>query len=65
MNQMLEAWKLVPDVSDEVSPPPKSQSSSKGHDFNFSLQALMSKSQNGLSVITEGVEMNDVTTSKA
>lgn len=25
----------------------------------------MSKSQNGLSVITEGVEMNDVTTSKA
>ncbi|KAG5017087.1 hypothetical protein JHK85_023223 [Glycine max] len=29
MNQMLEAWKLVPDVSDEVSPPPKSQSSSK------------------------------------
>jgi len=37
----------------------------KGHDFNFNLQALMSKSQNGLSVITEGVEMNDVTTSKA
>lgn len=31
MNQMLEAWKLVPDVSDEVSPPPKSQSSSKGN----------------------------------
>ncbi|KAG4991297.1 hypothetical protein JHK87_024754 [Glycine soja] len=29
MNQMLEAWKLVPNVSDEVSPPPKSQSSSK------------------------------------
>jgi len=30
MNQMLEAWKQIPDVSDEVSPPPKSQSSSKG-----------------------------------
>ncbi|CAJ1943964.1 unnamed protein product [Sphenostylis stenocarpa] len=29
MNQMLEAWKQIPDVSDEVSPPPKSQSSSK------------------------------------
>ncbi|TKY55151.1 Microtubule-associated protein TORTIFOLIA1 [Spatholobus suberectus] len=29
MNQMLEAWKQVPDVSDEVTPPPKSQSSSK------------------------------------
>ncbi|KAK7389012.1 hypothetical protein VNO78_23843 [Psophocarpus tetragonolobus] len=29
MNQMLEVWKQVPDVSDEVSPPPKSQSSSK------------------------------------
>ncbi|KAK9278422.1 hypothetical protein L1049_027987 [Liquidambar formosana] len=29
MNQMLEAWKEVPDLSDEVSPPPRSQSSSK------------------------------------
>ncbi|KAK2409032.1 TORTIFOLIA1 protein [Trifolium repens] len=29
MNQMLEAWKHIPDVSDEFSPPPKSQSSSK------------------------------------
>lgn len=28
MNQMLEAWKHIPDVSDEFSPPPKSQSSS-------------------------------------
>jgi len=30
MNQMLEAWKHIPDVSDDFSPPPKSQSSSKG-----------------------------------
>lgn len=29
MNQMLEAWKQIPDVSDEFSPPPHSQSSSK------------------------------------
>ncbi|KEH31865.1 microtubule-associated TORTIFOLIA-like protein [Medicago truncatula] len=29
MNQMLEAWKHIPDVSDDFSPPPKSQSSSK------------------------------------
>ncbi|CAJ2664433.1 unnamed protein product [Trifolium pratense] len=29
MNQMLEAWKHIPDVSDEFSPPPRSQSSSK------------------------------------
>ncbi|QCD80920.1 TORTIFOLIA1-like protein 3 [Vigna unguiculata] len=29
MNQMLEAWKQIPDVSDEVTPPPKSQPSSK------------------------------------
>ncbi|KAK7265734.1 hypothetical protein RJT34_33357 [Clitoria ternatea] len=29
MNQMLEAWKQIPDASDEVSPPPKSQSSSR------------------------------------
>ncbi|KAJ1439003.1 HEAT, type 2 [Sesbania bispinosa] len=29
MNQMLEAWKQIPDVSDEFSPPPQSQSSSK------------------------------------
>ncbi|WJX88574.1 hypothetical protein P8452_70646 [Trifolium repens] len=29
MNQMLEAWKHIPDVSDEFSPPPNSQSSSK------------------------------------
>jgi len=31
MNQMLEAWKQIPDVSDEVTPPPKSQTSSKGN----------------------------------
>ncbi|XP_019464835.1 PREDICTED: microtubule-associated protein TORTIFOLIA1-like isoform X2 [Lupinus angustifolius] len=31
MNQMLEAWKQIPDVSDEFSPPPRSQSSSKGN----------------------------------
>ncbi|KAL2340843.1 hypothetical protein Fmac_008783 [Flemingia macrophylla] len=29
MNQMLEAWKQIPDVSDEFSPPPPSQSYSK------------------------------------
>ncbi|OIW17710.1 hypothetical protein TanjilG_29060 [Lupinus angustifolius] len=29
MNQMLEAWKQIPDVSDEFSPPPQSQSSSE------------------------------------
>ncbi|KAE9602599.1 hypothetical protein Lal_00049916 [Lupinus albus] len=29
MNQMVEAWKQIPDVSDEFSPPPQSQSSSK------------------------------------
>ncbi|XP_017420389.1 TORTIFOLIA1-like protein 4 isoform X2 [Vigna angularis] len=31
MNQMLEAWKQIPDVSDEVTPPPKPQPSSKGN----------------------------------
>ncbi|KAL3025092.1 hypothetical protein AAZX31_04G161600 [Glycine max] len=30
MNQMLEAWKHIPDVSDEFSPPPQLQLSSKG-----------------------------------
>ncbi|KAJ9163690.1 hypothetical protein P3X46_023330 [Hevea brasiliensis] len=29
MNQMIEAWKQVPDVSEDVSPPPPSQVSSK------------------------------------
>ncbi|XP_022775442.1 TORTIFOLIA1-like protein 3 [Durio zibethinus] len=29
MSQMLEAWKQVPDVSEEASPPPRSQASSK------------------------------------
>lgn len=29
MNQMLGAWKEIPDVSNDVSPPPQSQSSSK------------------------------------
>ncbi|KAF9623237.1 hypothetical protein IFM89_000726 [Coptis chinensis] len=29
MNQMLEAWKVVPDVSDEISQPSQSKSSSK------------------------------------
>ncbi|XVE57059.1 hypothetical protein DITRI_Ditri04bG0061400 [Diplodiscus trichospermus] len=29
MGQMLEAWKQVPDVSEEASPPPRSQASSK------------------------------------
>lgn len=30
MNQMIEAWKQVPDVPEDVSPPPRSQVSSKG-----------------------------------
>ena len=30
MNQMIEAWKQVPDVSEEASPPPRSMASSKG-----------------------------------
>ncbi|KAK4394590.1 TORTIFOLIA1-like protein 3 [Sesamum angolense] len=29
MNQMIEAWKEIPDLPDEVSPPPESQTSSK------------------------------------
>ncbi|XP_022738444.1 TORTIFOLIA1-like protein 3 [Durio zibethinus] len=29
MNQMLEAWKQVPDVSEDASPPPRSQASSR------------------------------------
>ncbi|KAF5730104.1 putative Microtubule-associated protein TORTIFOLIA1 [Tripterygium wilfordii] len=29
MNQMIEAWKKVPDVSEEASPPPQSQASSR------------------------------------
>ncbi|XP_050223561.1 TORTIFOLIA1-like protein 3 [Mercurialis annua] len=29
MHQMIEAWKQVPDVSDDVSPPPRSMASSK------------------------------------
>lgn len=30
MIQLLETWKQIPDLSDEFSPPPKSQSSSQG-----------------------------------
>lgn len=31
MNQMMEAWKQIPDLSDEVSPPPPdSNASSRG-----------------------------------
>lgn len=30
MNQTLEAWKQIPDVSDEVSQPQRSEFSSKG-----------------------------------
>lgn len=30
MNQMVEAWKQIPDLSDEASPPPHSNASSKG-----------------------------------
>ncbi|KAM6594191.1 hypothetical protein CsatA_001894 [Cannabis sativa] len=29
MNQMLEAWKQIPDVSGDISPPPQSQASSR------------------------------------
>lgn len=30
MNQLLDAWKEVPDVFDDGSPPPHSQESSRG-----------------------------------
>lgn len=30
MNQMIEAWKAIPDVPEEVLTPPESHSSSKG-----------------------------------
>lgn len=30
MNQMLEAWKEIPDLSGDVSLPPESDSSSRG-----------------------------------
>lgn len=30
MNQMIDAWKEIPDVSDDVSPPLQSRSSSRG-----------------------------------
>lgn len=33
MSQMLEAWKLIPDLSGEVSAPHQSVSSSKGLDL--------------------------------
>lgn len=35
MNQMLEAWKQVPDVSANVSPPSPSQGSSRGKIYIF------------------------------
>lgn len=40
MNQMLEAWKQIPDVSDEASPPPPSESSSKGINPPFLLVSI-------------------------
>lgn len=36
MNQMLEAWKGIPDLSDDGSPRPVSNSSSKGNFTSFS-----------------------------
>lgn len=36
MNQMLEAWKGIPDLSDDGSPLPVSNSSSKGIFTSFS-----------------------------
>lgn len=33
MNQMLETWKQIPDLSEEVSPPPHSIASSRGGMF--------------------------------
>lgn len=33
INQMLEAWKEVPDLPDDISPRPESNSSSKGIQF--------------------------------
>lgn len=34
MNQMIEAWKEIPDQPEEVSPPSESQASSKGMRYN-------------------------------
>jgi hypothetical protein len=31
MNETIEAWKQVPDVSEEASPPPRSLASSRGN----------------------------------
>ena len=39
MKQMLEAWKLIPDVSGDFSPPPDSMASSKGILLVFCLPA--------------------------
>lgn len=38
MNQMIEAWKQVPDIFDEVSTPPESHCSSKGMFFTFMIE---------------------------
>lgn len=35
MNQMVEAWKEIPDLTAEISPPPQSLSSSKGTIHHF------------------------------
>lgn len=35
MNQMIEAWKEIPDLPDEISPPPESQTSSKGMRYHI------------------------------
>ncbi|XP_022867296.1 TORTIFOLIA1-like protein 3 [Olea europaea var. sylvestris] len=37
MNQMIDAWKEIPDLSDEVLPPAESQLSSKGIRLNYVL----------------------------
>ncbi|KVI06383.1 Armadillo-like helical [Cynara cardunculus var. scolymus] len=40
MNQMIEAWKAIPDVPEEVLTPPESQSSSKVLILNFLIACL-------------------------
>lgn len=40
MNQMIDAWKEIPDLSDEVSQSAESQASSKGICFNYVLSCV-------------------------
>ncbi|XP_061373518.1 TORTIFOLIA1-like protein 3 [Gastrolobium bilobum] len=52
MNQMLEAWKQIPDVSDEFSPPPQSHSSSKENASDGRYQPVSQNSCSPGSVMT-------------